>query len=188
MNNRLSTHSSIELIYHNDPFIKPFEGLRGIAILLVLIYHLFPYIPIAGIGWTGVDLFFVLSGFLITRILLETKNKPKYFQRFYTKRALRIFPLYYLFIIVCVIINHLIPLNGLKLLPENILYVLTYTLNFQFYDINGLVPGFAMNHFWSLAIEEHFYLIWPLMVWLMNKRLLLPLSFALFFFSSLCAF
>src|SRR3569832_1712860 len=80
------------------------DGLRGVAILLVLFLHVFDFLNYFFIGWLGVDLFFVLSGFLITDILLKTVDKPNYLRNFYMRRILRIFPLYYLTLIVCLLI------------------------------------------------------------------------------------
>src|SRR5436189_508497 len=80
------------------------DGVRGIAILLVVFFHNFRFLNYFFFGWLGVDLFFVLSGFLITDILLQTVNKPRFLQKFYTRRVLRIFPLFYLAIIVCLYI------------------------------------------------------------------------------------
>src|SRR5690349_9856042 len=81
---------------NNRPFDKAhypgLDALRGLAILLVLLYHYFAF----PIGWIGVDLFFVLSGFLITKSLLQLKEEPSYFQRFFVRRVFRIFPVYYL--------------------------------------------------------------------------------------------
>src|SRR5580704_2772726 len=92
--------------------ISQLDGLRGLAILLVLIYHFAGDIPFNVIliapvyyGWSGVDLFFVLSGFLITRILLRTRADPGYFRSFYIRRALRIFPLYYTVLGVCALVS-----------------------------------------------------------------------------------
>ena len=85
-------------------FIAELDGLRGIAILLVMVHRFWPRsdaglaADVAGAGWIGVDLFFVISGFLITGILLETRGRPDYFRNFYVRRVLRIFPLYYLFV------------------------------------------------------------------------------------------
>lgn len=88
----------------SDAEIDEIDGLRGIAILAVMVHRLWPRDAVnrfgvaADAGWIGVDLFFVISGFLITRILLETRNDPGYFRNFYARRVLRIFPLYYLFV------------------------------------------------------------------------------------------
>src|SRR6476660_8253758 len=85
------------------------DGLRGIAILLVVLYHNFGFNSYFNYGWLGVDLFFVLSGFLITDILLNTMNTKNYFRNFYARRVLRIFPLYYLSLFLFIIILPLFP-------------------------------------------------------------------------------
>src|ERR1700755_1520169 len=93
-------------------YYKGLDGVRGLAALMIMFYHFTPDSSNTGsflhflkkisvIGQSGVTLFFVLSGFLITRILLASKPNKDYFKKFYTKRALRIFPLYYLFLIIC---------------------------------------------------------------------------------------
>jgi peptidoglycan/LPS O-acetylase OafA/YrhL len=86
--------------------IKELDGLRGIAVLAVLSEHYLSWLPAAGsqYGWLGVDLFFILSGFLITSILLELRDKEHYFKVFYARRALRIFPPYFLgvFVYLCI--------------------------------------------------------------------------------------
>jgi peptidoglycan/LPS O-acetylase OafA/YrhL len=119
----------------------------------------------------GVDLFFVLSGFLITGILLDTKTGPRYFRSFYMRRVLRIFPLYYgaltLFYLV-------VP----RVMPPG--EVFTRALQSQAWDwayvsnirlaLYGWAPGQYLGHFWSLAIEEQFYLVWPLLVLLCSRR------------------
>ena len=127
-------------------------------------------------GWTGVDLFFVLSGFLITRILLTSKNSRHYFKNFYLRRMLRIFPLYYA-ALVCGI--WLIP----AILPETIVqpylgqsqshqgWLWSYSVNIA-RTFMPIVSFGMFSHFWSLAIEEQFYIIWPSVVkWLEPKRL-----------------
>ena len=84
----------------NRQYYPALDGLRGLAILLVLVYHNFGFINYFFFGWLGVDLFFVLSGFLITDILLKTLGKPGYLKNFYGRRLLRIFPLYYLALVL----------------------------------------------------------------------------------------
>ena len=120
----------------------------------------------ANIGQTGVTLFFVLSGFLITRILINTKDSPGYFKNFYLRRTLRIFPLYYLFLIIYFFIApfflHLERFNF-----ENEFYYFSYLQGFARtfgWDVAG------PNHFWSLAVEEHFYLFWPFVIFLASKK------------------
>jgi peptidoglycan/LPS O-acetylase OafA/YrhL len=80
--------------YEPGAHFKTLDGLRGLAILLVLFIHFFGFVP----GWLGVDLFFVLSGFLITGILIDSKKSSNYYSRFIIRRVLRIFPLYFLFL------------------------------------------------------------------------------------------
>jgi peptidoglycan/LPS O-acetylase OafA/YrhL len=156
--------------------IPALDGLRGIAILLVLAFHCrsvfsssleAPYLLLRGLdlGWSGVDLFFVLSGFLITGILLDSRDSPTYFKTFYLRRALRIFPLYfaYLFLIL-VVVRHLGPDLWSSTNPW---WYATYLLNWKAdHGYNDLYLG----HLWSLAIEEQFYFIWPLVVWLTPRR------------------
>src|SRR5690349_948892 len=86
--------------HHQRPYYAGLDGLRGIAILLIIGYHIFDFIPLFNHGWLGVDLFFVLSGFLITDILLKTRGQKGYLKNFYVKRILRIFPVYYLTLVV----------------------------------------------------------------------------------------
>lgn len=140
--------------------IPELDGIRGIAILLVLIVHFArvenlqePLVSLVNFGWAGVDLFFVLSGFLITSILLKSKSEAEYYRVFYTNRVLRIFPLYYTFLAVCVVI-------GIAPVWQQVAYWL-YFGNFM-NSTGNLIP--AMHHFWSLAIEEQFYVFWPLVV------------------------
>ena len=85
------------------------DGLRGIAIIMVVIFHNFNFTNYFFFGWLGVDLFFVLSGLLITEILIKTSGKPGFLRNFYLRRILRIFPLYYLILIICIIILPLFP-------------------------------------------------------------------------------
>ncbi len=151
------------------PYYPALDGLRGIAILLVVVYHNFGFINYSSFGWLGVDLFFVLSGFLITDILLKTVGQKNFLKNFYGRRALRIFPLYYLALIVFLII---LPVTGA--FPDHHYYVdnqawlWTYLQNwlFIFKEGNDTV---TLHHLWSLAVEEQFYLAWPLIVLLIRK-------------------
>lgn len=173
-------------ILHNDQHhIKPLDGLRGMAIILVIFFHNFDHFFLSGLGWVGVDLFFVLSGFLITRILLNSKIQPRYFTNFYIKRILRIFPLYYLFVIGCFVTVMFFDIDRLNAIKDYFVYFLTYTPNVLFYQLNGFVPRFAMAHLWSLAIEEHFYFLWPLIVFFFNNKKLIWISIFVIIASSI---
>jgi peptidoglycan/LPS O-acetylase OafA/YrhL len=149
--------------------IPALDGIRGFAILLVLVFHLIgdrEYIgnawvdgvlSIAKACWIGVDLFFVLSGFLITSILLRAKEGKGWLWNFYARRALRILPLYYLWVgLYIFVVPALLPVvyDG-KGGPDFILWL-------HLADFKGHSP--AATHLWSLAIEEQFYLVWPILV------------------------
>lgn len=152
------------------------DGIRGLAILAVTLYRLckeldpeaHPVLAIirrfAPVGERGVDLFFVLSGFLITGILLRTKSQPHYFRNFMARRVLRIFPLYFLSLVLGIlVIPNLLNTNSFDLASREQFYLWTYTSNFRMAWLNEWCFG-AFDHFWSLAVEEHFYLIWPAVV------------------------
>ncbi|CAN5245545.1 acyltransferase [soil metagenome] len=163
--------------------ISALDGLRGLAILLVLIHHGVYFFPTSGSeevfmrlvggwsawGWIGVDLFFVLSGYLITNILLNTWQSPKYFRTFFARRTLRIFPLYYLSLFLFFYIMPFLGYDITHVPPGERIWFWTYTLNF-FYGIQNHIPLW-MCHFWSLCVEEHFYLFWPVVVWLFGGRI-----------------
>ena len=150
------------------------DGLRGVAFLLVFAHHYGlsanitqPFIRalgwLAGGGWMGVDLFFVLSGFLITGILIDTRDGPHYYRNFYARRALRILPLYYTLLLV---LFALTPVWHLKWHWGHLAYVF-YLGNFAGLldgTLNHVLPFITLTHTWSLAVEEQFYLIWPLIV------------------------
>jgi len=157
------------------------DGLRGLAILLVIVYHNFGFINYFFFGWLGVDLFFVLSGFLITDILLNTAGRPDYLRNFYTRRLLRIFPLYYLalllFMYIIPALTHSFPAGYYR---ENQCWMWTYLQNWLYiFKPAGETTG--LHHLWSLAVEEQFYLLWPLIIILLKKprRLLLFISLVL---------
>jgi peptidoglycan/LPS O-acetylase OafA/YrhL len=145
------------------------DGLRGLAIVLIILYHNFDFISIFRSGWIGLDLFFVLSGFLITGILLKQRGSRHFLGNFYARRALRILPIYYLSLILFLFI-----------LPK----IVSYSFNPKYFIRNQkwfwfeiqnwlfiLYPGGNnnfLNHFWSLALEEQFYLISPLIILLIK--------------------
>src|SRR5688572_1813273 len=147
------------------------DVLRGIAITIVFFYHTFHFIPIFGFGWMGVDLFFVLSGFLITDLLLVTPKNGNYFRNFYMRRFLRIFPLYYLVLFVFFFLspNFFSPQNmhEFDFYHQNQFWFWTQLQNW-FFVSKGLGPLPYVTHLWSLAIEEQFYLIWPVLLFLVK--------------------
>ncbi len=146
------------------------DGLRGVAILLVVLYHNFDFIKQSFFGWLGVDLFFVLSGFLITSILLDEVGKPKYLQHFYMRRVLRIFPLYYLCLLIFLILLPLLGLykNELRFFTDHQWWLWTYLQNWL-YSFHLTDDARMLTHLWSLAVEEQFYLIWPFVILLVRK-------------------
>jgi len=155
--------------------IDEIDGLRGIAIFMVMVHRLWPRDAVnrfgvaADAGWIGVDLFFVVSGFLITRILLDTRGGAGYFRNFYARRVLRIFPLYYLFVGTLFIV---FPLAGNAEYIDHAgspLWYLTFLGNVP-EGLLGYDPPYWLGPVWSLAIEEQFYLTFPLIVWLLGPK------------------
>ncbi|HXE24845.1 MAG TPA: acyltransferase [Roseiarcus sp.] len=159
------------------------DGVRGLAILMVMALHFIGGVPpadriedvIVGVtnyGSYGVELFFVLSGFLITGILYDARNDPYYFRNFYMRRVLRIFPLYYGVLALVFFVAPLIPLlrgPTLDYLVERQGWAWLYAVN-VYIALNGQWSFSYLDHFWSLAIEEHFYLFWPLVVFALARR------------------
>ena len=141
------------------------DGIRGLAILLVVFYHNFGFIDYFFFGWLGVDLFFVLSGFLITDILIRTRNNPHFLSSFYKKRVLRIFPLYYLVLIIFLVVIPALqlPIPGLSYFLQNQLWLWLYLQNWLFIF---KPPGSStlLTPLWSLAVEEQYYLLWPFLI------------------------
>ena len=167
--------------------ILALDGVRGSAILLVIVRHLslmdigvHPADPlldrtlhaVESLGWVGVDLFFVLSGYLITGILLDAKDHESAFKWFWLRRALRIFPLYYAALLILFLIAPLVwPLAGDPSLPAfkaSWPWYASYAINYRQASLNLYNTG----HFWSLAVEEQFYLIWPFIVLRVNRTTL----------------
>jgi peptidoglycan/LPS O-acetylase OafA/YrhL len=154
------------------------DTLRGLAVLAVLLHHGFywrygsssfapwvrPFMSATRFGWVGVNLFFVLSGFLITGILLDSKDKPHFYRRFYTRRALRILPAYYALLILLLIFRT----SSVAFVGLSFFYLANMT---EFFG----VPC-AYGPLWSLAVEEHFYLLWPAVVRNVTTRRLAVVS------------
>ncbi len=159
--------------------IEALDGVRGLAILAVVSMHatLFakvdprvaaePLARVLMLGWSGVDLFFVLSGFLITGILLRAKGTPHYFRNFYVRRALRIFPLYYAVLLLLLFVLDRPAATG----AEKLSYLLYYQ-NFAWLWGHDAHVDLARTITWSLAVEEQFYLVWPAVVLLVPRRAL----------------
>jgi len=153
--------------------LSSLDGLRAIAILLVLLFRLTPgrepndglrtiFMKVAEMGWSGVDLFFVLSGFLITTKLIQLRDVPDPFFTFYRRRMARILPLYYA---VLTFVFLLFPLlsRSMPIPPLSQQYVHWLYLS-DFVMTPGPIGYFDLSHFWSLSVEEQFYFLWPLVV------------------------
>lgn len=153
--------------------IPGLDGLRAIAFLLVFACHT-DYILV---GWTGVLLFFVLSGFLITGILNKMKARflgRDFFVKFYGRRFLRIFPLYYLYLflmmgVVALLLNAGYRINYMNEFYRQVPYAFVYLYNF-FYASSAFAQHKFIDHFWSLSVEEQFYIFWPLLIFLTPER------------------
>src|SRR5579875_1282001 len=163
----------------NREYYPALDVLRGIAILLVIAYHNFDFLPFFKFGYLGVDLFFVLSGFLITDILLKTRNEKNWLQNFYARRIFRIFPLYYLSLfIVLYIIPHITHVN-IGYYQQHQVWLWLYLQNWL-YITNVSNHTHLLHHFWSLAIEEQFYLFWPLIfLFVKNRKIILMIALLL---------
>jgi peptidoglycan/LPS O-acetylase OafA/YrhL len=167
-------------------YIPELQGLRGIAVLVVVLYHSHPRLEGTSVykaslwGWAGVTLFFVLSGFLITSILLEAREKPHYFRNFYGRRALRIWPVYLLALAVCYgTAEWFIGLPVMQAIRTAPWWA--YLLFLQNLFHIALPP--AIEPTWSLAIEEQYYVLWAPIV----RFLARPWAMALVLLSALIA-
>ena len=170
--------------------IPALDGVRGLAILLVLMAHFGELfydglgvsvsgrpadallLAAARLGWTGVDLFFVLSGFLITGLLYDAKGSGRYFVNFYGRRTARIFPLYYGVLVAVFVVGPWLGVGrGInRALGADQAWFWLYGVN-----VLAALKGhtFPLVHFWSLAVEEHFYLVWPMVVRVMERGALM---------------
>ena len=165
--------SAVPLKTRSSKHLPALDGLRGLAILAVFVFHygaggihspsaiVRRIATVCGFGWSGVDLFFVLSGFLITGILFDTRQGPGYYRNFYARRTLRIFPIYYLLAAISLLI---LPF---KVWQRGHLFFLVYLG----YPAAMIWPALAnlpiqITHLWSLSAEEQFYMLWP---WLTRR-------------------
>ena len=170
--------------------VPALDGVRGLAVLIV-VFHNAGWISggskqlvvkalgaLTASGWVGVQLFFTLSGLLITGILLDSRGREGYFRSFYLRRTLRIFPLYYAFVAGTVFVAA--PLAWSAGWAEQVrtnqwpywLYISNWTQPFQ-------IEIFGLTHLWSLAVEEQFYFVWPLLAFWLGRRGLARLAIAM---------
>jgi peptidoglycan/LPS O-acetylase OafA/YrhL len=174
------------------------DGPRGIAIGIVVLHH---YIyqfrppmpdtlsailfPITEVGWSGVDLFFILSGFLIGGILVDAKDSDNYYSTFYIRRAFRILPVYLVMVFAGILAVEFGPhgvqaWKGLTFYPATWVYYLTFTQNFYFGSHTETISYLQVS--WSLAVEEQFYLTLPLLVRKLSKDKLLGVAVGMVIF------
>ena len=151
-------------------YFPSLDGLRAVAILLVLYNHV-PQLMGRDDGsdgvfwaasrgaWLGVDLFFVLSGFLITNLLLQDRERPRALRRFWVRRAFRIFPLAYGYLFVLGVVAWCVPGFGMLRDARAMAAAATYTLNFRVAAVGWATASYSI--LWSLCVEEHFYFLWP---------------------------
>jgi len=183
-----------------EDHIPVLDGVRGLAVFMVFCFHVWLgavkgtqlgaglpfYSHIVQFGATGVDLFFVLSGFLITSILYKTREMPHFYRAFFARRVIRIFPLYYL----CLVLYFLVTPLGLRIFGREDLLadpmfnapaflIWTYTTNWlPFFPGATPIPP-ILQHFWSLAVEEQFYVTWPWIVKKLKRQQLMILCLCL---------
>jgi peptidoglycan/LPS O-acetylase OafA/YrhL len=173
----------IVAVLNHRQHLKSLDGLRGLAILLVFFNHFYP--PYANdplwqlskVGWLGVDLFFVLSGFLITGILYDTLEQPRFFRNFYARRALRLFPVYIAVVSIVLALNWFA--GGRPTVWAIPFFIYASNIVHDHKLPLGIISGIEVSHLWSLALEEQFYMFWPLAVFFAKtKRQILWLCLA----------
>lgn len=174
-------------------YYKELDGVRAVAALMIMVCHFFLYADsensfflllkkISVFGQTGVSLFFVLSGFLISRILLNAKKEKNYFRNFYVKRILRIFPLYYFFLLLYYF--------GLPTILSEQIYSFSEQKYFWVY-LQNIARTFEWKsegpvHFWSLAVEEHFYFFWPILFFFFSTKRIVQSIIVIVILAFLC--
>jgi peptidoglycan/LPS O-acetylase OafA/YrhL len=169
-------------------YLPALDGVRAIAILMVIVCHVvivchtaneLPgmtqaqifFVSVAGLGWMGVDLFFVLSGFLITGVLLDVRNPTNALRNLYARRVLRIVPLYVVFLLFTMLAAPALRLSSVEetaKLDHTQLWYWTYSMNILVARANWGATTLLVSHLWSLAVEEQFYLLWPVAVLLLS--------------------
>lgn len=192
----------VESIHCKRTYLPSLEGVRGYAFIVVFLVHYSPFYSSVfhvrhwwnllsltmDIGWIAVPVFFVMSGYLIGGILYDTRDREGFFRVFYYRRILRVFPIYYI---------TLLAVACLDTIHYRVSLDYTYWLHFLY--IQNLLPGYSgdtgalpscqISHFWSLAVEEQFYLVWPLVVWFCpNRRILLRVTILLISFCVIVRF
>jgi peptidoglycan/LPS O-acetylase OafA/YrhL len=194
----VSSQAALPNTFH-ERYIPALDGIRGIAILAVILHHCryllnpsFPFqhrlVKLFELGWCGVVLFFVLSGFLITGILVDSRTSPHYFSTFYARRFLRIFPLYYGYLALTFVGLRIFQAAAGGINPLAHISPWWYVGYLQNFRPNTSIVDPFLGHLWSLAVEEQFYLVWPLLILLLSRGALawictafVPLSLAIRF-------
>jgi len=168
------------MTYLSHPKYRPdIDGLRALAVLAVIVFHAFPN-HVSG-GFTGVDVFFVISGFLISTILFENLDKGIFdLSEFYVRRIKRIFPALILVLNVSVALGwYVLFSDEYKQLGKHIAAGTGFASNFVLWSEAGYFDGSSetkpLLHLWSLGIEEQFYILWPALLWMACKRRIYPL-------------
>ena len=163
------------------PFLKSLEGIRAYAFLMVFAVHFsgfkwnligrspaaYPWLIFLQLSFVAVPIFFALSGYLITGVLFDSMDRGGYFRVFYCRRAIRVFPLYYAFVVLAIL---LALANGGRLRAAHLLY-LVYLNNWNPDETFIIWSKYVhVSHLWSMAVEEQYYLLWPVIVWVLRKR------------------
>ena len=172
------------------PHLRSLEGLRAHAFLLVFAVHYtkanlsilnrslreVPWLLACQFSFVAVPIFFALSGYLITGILIDTRSRRSYFATFYARRALRVLPLYYS---ILAVLSVFLLRQKFHFLLRHALFLIYLQNLWPSCSIYDFGPSIYIGHLWSLAVEEQFYLLWPVIVWLLpNRRDLLVFCYA----------
>lgn len=165
------------IAYQSSQHVRAFDAFRGYGMTGVFLYHCLVYPPFRewlSWVWFGVDFFFVISGFLITGILFDTRHKAHCLRDFYVRRVLRIFPVYYGTLTLVTLFLWYADTGRAERMLGSMPWFWAYLQNYLF-AFHGWSSMLSLSHSWSLAIEEQFYMVWPLLVVFLRERWLLPL-------------